>query len=38
MLTGCWEHTGIQEKNQISVVGAPCLRLEFNVATQPDKI
>jgi hypothetical protein len=48
MLTGGWEHTGIQEKNQMPVVASghsensrrlrSCRRLEFNVATPPDKI
>jgi hypothetical protein len=48
MLTGGWEHTGIQEKigflswasghSENSRRFRSCQRLDFNVATQPDKI
>jgi hypothetical protein len=49
MLTGYGEHSGIQEKirflswasghseNSLLLL-RPCRRLEFNVATEPDKI
>jgi hypothetical protein len=48
MLTGGWEHTGIQEKIRFLSWASghsenlrplrPWRRLEFKVATQPDKI